>query len=383
MPVSEDLESAVSVREPVASPPDAGSGSARPSGVSRRLIQLDFTRGIAILMVMGYHFTSIPTHVPLFRAIEFPLKHFGWAGVDLFFVLSGFLVGGLLIGELFRTGSLRIGRFIKRRGFKIWPAYYAYLLFQLITRHFPPSTFLAANLLHLQNYLGTSLGHTWTLAVEEHFYLLLPLLLVWLHSSPWLRGKTIPLLAFICVAVLCIRSFMVLGLGSTRVWEYTHTRLDSLMFGVLLSYLYYFRRNAFDALCRKRFILGFLTVCGILFLSFVSETSTTMHTIGYTINYLCCGAFMLLMLSIKGPIASSFGYRAVATIGVYSYSIYLWHLSVRTPISHLCALLPMPGSIRWITLFLAQYGGAIILGFVMAKLIEWPFLQLREKLLPA
>jgi peptidoglycan/LPS O-acetylase OafA/YrhL len=383
MPVIEDLEAGVSVREPVASPPDAGSGSARRSGVSRRLIQLDFTRGIAILMVMGYHFTGLPTSVPLFRAIEFPLKQFGWAGVDLFFVLSGFLVGGLLIGEIFRTGSLRIGRFIKRRGFKIWPAYYAYLVFQLITRHLPPSTFLAANLLHLQNYLGTSLSHTWTLAVEEHFYLLLPLLLVWLHSSPWLRAKAIPLLAFICVAVLCIRCFMVLVLGSTRVWEYTHTRLDSLMFGVLLSYLYYFRKSAFDACRRKRVTLGCLTVCGILFLSFVSETSMAMHTIGYTVNYVCCGAFMLLMLSIDGPIAANFLYRTVAAIGVYSYSIYLWHLSVRTPISHLCSRIPVSNGTRWLILFVAQYVSAIALGLIMAKLIEWPFLRLREKLIPA
>lgn len=334
-------------------------------------------------MVMGYHFTSVPTHVRLFNAIEFPLKQFGWAGVDLFFVLSGFLVGGLLIRELCLMGTLRIGRFIKRRGFKIWPAYYGYLLFQLATRHFPPSTFLRANLVHLQNYLGTSLSHTWTLAVEEHFYLLLPVVLVWIYSSPRLRPKVALVLTSICLAVLLIRVFMVFGLGSTKVWEYTHTRLDSLMFGVLLSHLYYFHRDAFDACCQRRLLLGCLSASGILFLSFVSPTSTAMQTIGYTVNYLCFGALMLLMLGAEGIVVGIWPYRIIATIGIYSYSIYLWHLSVRTPLLNLCNRMPLTDNMRWITLFVAQYFSAIVLGVLMAKLIEWPFLRLRERLLPA
>lgn len=382
MLVSEAIESSVRAQE-LGNKLKPYSEAPRRSATNRRLVQLDFTRGIAILMVMGYHFVTIPTHVLAFRVIEFPLKQFGWAGVDLFFVLSGFLVGGLLIGELFRTGSLRIGRFVKRRGFKIWPAYYGYLLFQLATRHFPPSTFLLANLLHLQNYMGTSLGHTWTLAVEEHFYLILPFLLVWIYSSPCLRTKTIPVFVLICMGVLCIRTLMVFALGSTRVWEYTHTRLDSLMFGVLLSHLYHFHETFFAACCRRRLLLSGITVCGILFLSLTPETSTTMHTIGYTVNYLCSGAFVLLMLGLDGPIVRGFPYRAIAAVGLYSYSIYLWHLSVRMPLLHLCTLIPIPNSARWIILFVAQYGSAIILGVVMSKLIEWPFLRLRDKLVPA
>src|ERR1700730_9432597 len=96
---------------------------------SRRVMQLDFVRGIAILLVMEFHFLTVPIQNPLARAFEFFFKRIGWMGVDLFFVLSGFLVGGLLIQELLKARSIRIRRFLFRRMFKIWPAYYFYILF--------------------------------------------------------------------------------------------------------------------------------------------------------------------------------------------------------------------------------------------------------------
>jgi peptidoglycan/LPS O-acetylase OafA/YrhL len=352
-------------------------------GAKRRLIQLDFVRGIAILMVMGRHFMSVPTKFPLFNGIEFELKRLGWSGVDLFFVLSGFLVGGLLIGEIHRTGSLRVGRFIVRRGFKIWPGYYAFILFELVTRHFPPSTFLLANMLHLQNYLGTSLNHTWTLAVEEHFYLLIPLLLVWICSARRTRSNVPGILASLCVAVLLIRVFMVVGMGSSRVEWYTHTRIDSLLFGVLMSYFYHFRRSTFDACSRQRLLLACLTACGVVFLSLVPQRSMVMQTIGYSVNYICFGAFILLMLGVSGVVLRSVPYRIIAAIGVYSYGIYLWHNSVRTPLLHVCKRLPVSDDMRWLSLFVSQYICAVALGVLMSKLIEWPTLRIRERLVPA
>lgn len=349
----------------------------------RRMVQLDFVRGIAILMVMAHHFISWPIAALNAISIKIPGRGFGWVGVDLFFVLSGFLVGGLLIGEIYRTGSLRIGRFIKRRGFKIWPAYYVYLLFQLVTRHFPPSTFLIPNLLHLQNYLGTSLQHTWTLAVEEHFYLVLPFLLVWIYSSPIRRANAPKIFISIGILVLAIRSFMVLALGSTKVGEYTHTRLDSLMFGVLLSHFYYFHRNAFDRFTQKRLLLSAVVAAGLLFLFLTDAKSKLMLTVGYTMNYLCFAALMLLMIGVTGNIVKSLPYRMIAAIGVYSYSIYLWHNSVRTPLLHLCSHLPANDELRWFSLWVAQYLCAIVLGVLMARMIEWPFLRFREKVVPA
>ncbi|MGB7731408.1 MAG: acyltransferase [Candidatus Acidiferrum sp.] len=347
----------------------------------KRVIQLDFTRGLAILLVLGYHAITIPTSVLAFRIFEFPFKKFGWSGVDLFFVLSGFLVGGLLIGEYKTRGSIRIGRFIKRRGFKIWPAYYFYLLFQVISHHFPLSTFLVPNLLHLQNYLGTSLSHTWTLAVEEHFYLALPVLLVFLIGRRLNETQIVFILAGLCVGTLVLRTGLVFLLGSTRVWEYTHTRIDSLMFGVLLSYFYQFRRNALNRVMNQKILLGSVCILGLLFLSLVPDTSVLMHTIGYTVNYLSYGSLMLLILNSTGGWATSLAYRFIAWIGLYSYSIYLWHTSVRSPLVWLTA--GMPNTLRWPVLLAAQIACGVGLGVLMAKVIEWPFLRLREKLIPS
>jgi len=118
--------------------------------------------------------------------------------VDLFFVLSGFLIGGLLVSELHHHGHIDIGRFLIRRGLKIYPPHFVfigYLMLMPVAKAILAgnnvwTTFTTEwgkywpNLLFLHNYVGTNpAGHTWTLAVEEHFYLLLPFLLaglVWL-----------------------------------------------------------------------------------------------------------------------------------------------------------------------------------------------------------
>src|ERR1700722_19491950 len=91
---------------------------------ARRLIQLDVLRGLAILLVLGRHAIVPREDAGRLAPLAKIWWHIGWTGVDLFFVLSGFLVGGLLLGELRSRGTLDIKRFIIRRGFKIWPAYY-------------------------------------------------------------------------------------------------------------------------------------------------------------------------------------------------------------------------------------------------------------------
>src|SRR5579864_5987729 len=134
---------------------------------------LDVLRGIAILLVIGFHLL-----VPGFFQV-------GWVGVDLFFVLSGFLISGLLFRDYETLGKIRLGRFWFRRAFKILPPLYAFLIVMaavtLATHMFPAKSFLSAALFYT-NYghrdfaAGGLLWHTWSLTVEEHFYLLCPIL---------------------------------------------------------------------------------------------------------------------------------------------------------------------------------------------------------------
>src|SRR6187402_2932519 len=125
-----------------------------------RLRHLDFLRGLAVILVLFRHHAFINnTH------------NAGWIGVDLFFVLSGYLVSGLLFEEYMRTKHLRVGRFLWRRALKIYPAFWVMLLATLIVASFgftPNISIdgLVGELFFIQNYVGNIWMHTWTLAVE-------------------------------------------------------------------------------------------------------------------------------------------------------------------------------------------------------------------------
>lgn len=345
-----------------------------------RVVQLDWVRGIAILLVIDHHAITPPTDNLLARANQFLGEHVGWMGVDLFFVLSGFLLGGLLIQEITKTGHIRIGRFLVRRMLKIWPAYYFYIIFQIVVRRHPLHTFVWQNVLNIQNYAGTSLSHTWSLAVEEHFYLLLPFALLWIYRKEPLRARMESILIVVCAAVLCIRLGSFLMIGADHLQVKTHTRVDGLLFGVLLSHTLYASRKRFHSLLRYRLILAALSVSVFVIALFTTYDSPYMSTVGYTVNYISFAALMLLVYGYQGWLNQTCLYRAVAWIGRYSYGIYLWHLSVREPLAHLAKRLP--DSIAWLVLLAAQYVAAIVLGILVTKLVEFPVLRLRDRLFP-
>jgi len=345
----------------------------------RRSIELDFVRGIAILLVMSYHALTVPTSLFLFRAIEIPGKRFGATGVDLFFVLSGFLVGGLLMKELARTRTVDVKRFIFRRGFKIWPPYFAYIAFHVIVRRFPLHTFLLANLLQVQNYVGTSLSHTWTLSLEEHFYLILALVMGYVAVRHWSPKRILVALVVVCFAVIVSRSITIYFGDLHGALYYTHNRLDSLLFGVILAGVSTFFPDMFESLVHRRLLLVAISLLLLFYLSTVHTGSIWKYS-GAIINYLGYGAFMLLVLRHSGYLTQLWPYRAIARIGVYSYGIYLWHLSVRHPCYSLISHLPK--LLQWPLLFVSQFLTAILLGILMTHLVEWPFLRLREKMFP-
>src|ERR1043165_9870931 len=133
----------------------------------KRSIELDILRALAILLVFGAHIMSLPDNLPRFvRSFFIVWERCGWAGVDLFFVLSGFLVAGLLFKEFQLHGSIRPLNFLIRRGLKTYPAFYVFILVTLAVRfirhdywHRP----LVHELLFVQNYQSGFWGHTWSL----------------------------------------------------------------------------------------------------------------------------------------------------------------------------------------------------------------------------
>ena len=373
------------------------TASTRPA-TRERMKQLDVLRAVAVLLVMCAHVYSTAW-----------LKRCGWVGVDLFFVLSGFLVSGLLYNEHRKRGSLSPGRFLLRRGLKIYPAFYFFVLVSVALMAYErmavPADRLLAEALFVQNYYGGLWGHTWSLCVEEHFYLLLTgaLYLLWRRagegSSPFAAVPKVTLLVAVgALAARVATHLLVVPFDFQTHFKPTHLRIDSLLFGVCLAYFHHFHRGRFAGAVRRWSRRILCASLAALAPSVVYEAdSVFMTTVGFTLLYLGFGGLLLLTLYCEArvPARGALGPLAglLAWVGGYSYSIYLWHLVVGTlglsvfrrayteGASRLGGLLPpQPHYLLEFALYVAASVGV---GVLMAKLVEVPVLRLRDRYFPA
>ncbi len=342
-----------------------------------RRIELDFVRGVAILMVMAAHFHQPQTGVTLLDECTYLVGQFGEHGVDLFFVLSGYLVGGLLLKEYRDTGKIQPGRFLVRRIFKIWPPYYFLLCFHLLARHHAARTFFWQNFLHLQNYLGSSLRQTWTLSIEEHFYLLLALLLAIAASRHATPATILKLCAALSLLAFVARSITAFHGNYEGALHWTQNRIDSLLLGVMLALLHYFFPAAYARLSHRASPLLALIGLSLLVLLYVDNPLLYLGP-GLAVIYLAAGAFLLLVNQHSGRLTGWWIYRAIAWIGVYSYALYLWHSVMLSVGDQVIARLPPLAA--WVLAPAVQLAGALAIAFLMTHLVEWPFLRWRESI---
>lgn len=386
-----------------------------PPSSSRRITSLDVLRGIAISMVLL-------THLPFAR----PSDWFGYGvlrrlilsgriGVDLFFVLSGFLVAGLLFREYERRGTIDVRRFVLRRGLKIWPAYYvgfgALLVlevlkpcleggspkFWLVRKTWPSWVFV-------QNYAHNQWSWSWSLAIEEHFYLFLPLLLLVLLRFRQRGRRTersyliVGVICVICFAIGCARTLLSLRYPETTwrpMYFPTHLRADSLLFGVLIAYLFHFHRNWLDRLLPYRVP----TIIGALLLLLPVAlwplgTSRYLPSIGFTVLYLAFGGILIVTLltnwSHCPPRLAKLCRPSICTmrfLGIYSYTIYITHVALYSLVPEANELLRAFLVQRWgcgaytVTLSscLVYLTIGIGSGVLLSHLVERPVLAWRER----
>jgi peptidoglycan/LPS O-acetylase OafA/YrhL len=304
---------------------------------SVRLIGLDLLRLLAVVMVLGRHMETPPEHAPLHGLLD-TWNRSGRLGVDLFFVLSGFLVSGLLFNEYKKYGDLNIRRFYVRRGWKIYPSFYFLLVvtyvYQLAIARRVSDHAIFSELFFLQNYRGGFWGHTWTLAVEEHFYLVLPLILLWLVRRR--RGEANPFAVLpwaICIGSLALLGVRIGNFLMRQTFSYqthdfpTHLRIDALFFGVALAYAYHFHAPSFQRTFRPpRYVL--IAAGAMLIESTVVFRSSLfyVHTVGFMQTYVGAGAMIAGVLMCEIP--ENRVTRFLARLGAYSYSIYLWHMAL-------------------------------------------------------
>jgi peptidoglycan/LPS O-acetylase OafA/YrhL len=225
----------------------------------KRNITLDVLRGIAVMLVLISHIHILPSlglnfSMKALRGVTVILNHGGWVGVDLFFVLSGFLVSGLLFNEYKKTGRINAGRFLIRRGFKIYPSFYVFMGLSICIgllgpAFYHPTSLYIPDLLFIRNYIPGQwiYWHTWSLDVEEHFYLLLTLAFFIAIKFNRINFKTLAgtyvLLLFI--GFIC-RFFVNLNnpeFDFQTQYTQTHIRLDALFFGVVPTSIYSRKKN--------------------------------------------------------------------------------------------------------------------------------------------
>ena len=319
----------------------------------QRIPELDGLRGLAILLVLIFHYVSqegVLPHGTLADRLQ-RLVIMGWTGVDLFFVLSGFLIGGILMDA--RSSQSYFKTFYARRLFRIVPLYYLWIILYVsliataggaITRLSnsgirPPLDLpIFSHFLFLQNFVAMGLfglagawfGHLWSLAVEEQFYLVAPLVVRFTaeHYLKWILAIVI-----LCVPLLRILLLRVAHLSEPQITGLVVCRADALAIGMLAAALTRGEDPVFSVApnARKLYaILGALSI-GVAALWLVSPQASTfgMQSFGYT--WMALFYVVILLLAVGQPdglIARIFRIRWLGELGVVSYCVYIIHLVV-------------------------------------------------------
>lgn len=372
---------------------------------SKRALEIDFLRGIAVLLVLFSH-----------HWVFQPFNEMGWMGVDLFFVLSGFLVSGLLFHEYRKFGNIKPGLFLIRRGFKIYPLFYIAIGFTIVQMVFFPGLYLfpesqklflnsngilvgaIIELFFLQSYFFGYWGHTWSLSVEELFYLTLSALIFLLIRKKMLSdSRRFTYLSLILLALILFFRVISVFINGITILNYTafHLRLDSLLFGVLISYHYHFNKQKLaDFFHKYKRVMQLIFFPLIIYVPFINVLdSKFILTIGFSFIYIAFGILLLHFLFVEGlmskisKLISNQIVLLISKVGLYSYSIYLIHVFVVRYIvgedyAHKQYLEGHYTYLQVLLSFVVYAFLSITLGIFISKLVEQPMLRIRDKYFP-
>ena len=362
----------------------------------RHVSALDGLRGIAILLVMASHYAGSldVLGVPHAEALPFRL---GWAGVDVFFALSGFLITGILLDT--RSGPRFFINFYARRFLRIAPLYYAAILVVGLLQFdmgpdrvwgdtagllapgslFWPLTYLENMAFCLDGPSSTGiLAHYWSLAVEEHFYLVWPLL-VWACSR-----RSLAIIAGLAIAgAVLLRAAAVVG-GADPAWimGLTPLRVDGLALGALASVLL---RSEWPVVARTRVAWAVLALAAACLAGVIggrhtlSQFDPVLWVFGYTL-VAAASAALILLGSVPGRVASLLSNRVLRWCGRYSFGLYVWHPIIATLLLHSRSALVSAGQPAAAVLLVTGATVALTLGWAWLSFhyFEQPFLALKR-----
>lgn len=345
---------------------------------------LDGVRGYGMLMVLAYHI-FVRRHVPGASV-----------GVDLFFVLSGFLITALLIGERERSGRFTLREFYARRCLRIWPAFYAYLLACLIWALLFADPDARSSVLGTIGWVATyvpnvyeatghdlfpAAGQMWSLGVEEQFYLLWPLTLLAVLAVVRSRRMAVAATFVLALALTALKWYLALSsaymLGESslpHLYFGTDMRAAEILIGCAAGMLRVWRPVHVPRYVANGLFASWASL--VLFVLFeVSFVTAPYYLLQAPVAVLTAAVIYNATLSPTRSVDVVLGNRIASWIGVRSYSIYLWHLPIAfwvsdhyVPHAHL----------RAAGLVAAYVAAALTAGALSYRFIELPFLRLKD-----
>lgn len=292
--------------------------------------ELDGVRGIAAFMVMILHFFQHKEYANTFGSYTSKLSILG-TGVDLFFVLSGFLITRILIAT--KSSNTFFSTFYIRRSLRIFPLYYFFLILSfyfvpfLQNADFPEIKQQAYHLLYLQNFAMTfnwdyfGPGHFWSLAVEEHFYLFWPVLIFYCN-------KRQILFSIVAIIFMSLAMRIVMVNRGLEVFYFTFTRIDSIAVGGLLALMelegYLKPKNAKKFILLSLFVLGPTAIVWLFFGGAGNTQVQMLKTLFISLLYLF---FIGFVVSSKEEnfVKASLNSKPLQYLGRISYGLYVYH----------------------------------------------------------
>lgn len=370
----------------------------RAFSFQHRLPALDGLRGFAILLVFFYHFLlypsgELPIRSGVLRALTAPAR-FGWCGVDLFFVLSGFLITGILYDTREHLHYFR--NFYLRRVLRIFPAYYLLILVLLALTPLTKAHWQPGHLWFLV-YLGNPavifqhdltqispwvfITHLWSLAVEEQFYLVWPLVIYLARDSKQLIRICLGVIA----AAFCIRVIIVsLGLLPPHaVYILLFCRMDALAMGGALAVAV--RSGQWSSLSRWLPWLGLLAGLALVIIKVTRNADfydPAMATAGFSLIAIASAAVLIKAISPGSVLQRIFRQPVLRFFGKYSYGLYVIHfvlLPVLALLRPALARLTKSESLGHFLFVAASLGICVLVAMMSFHWIEQPILRFKDR----
>ena len=304
---------------------------------------LDGVRGVAIAIVLVEHFGLLPTSGGY---AAFPIT----GGIDLFFVLSGFLITTLLLEEQAETGRISLRGFYARRARRLLPGLFMMLaVFAAIAvaKGIDPLPDLARYGFYTGNIARTlthtsvttsGLEHLWSLAEEEQFYLVWPLLLILFMRARRLLLLTVAL----AVTLILWRAYLALSGAGWQLYYRPDTHSDGLMIGAVLAIILQRRPLSLPAGLQPWLVAAFAGWC-------VVGPYFAWEIVGRPVLELLC-AGLVLAAATKSELAAGLSWQPLVWLGKISYSLYLWHFMLLWAFGwHPLQALPVSFAAAWLS----------------------------------